>query len=153
MGALTALIHALIMSRIHCSALYVGLPLRLTQKPQLFQNLVARLITGVKKFQHISPTLAALHWLPVHFHINFKFTMITFKALNGLGLRYLSECLLPARYVCNTHSSQAGQLRALTQKEARRERTRHRAFSAAAYGTICLLRSACHSCWMGSKEH
>ena len=100
-----------------CSDLYVGLPLRLMWTLQLVQNLVARLITGVNKFQHIFPTLATIHWLPIRFHINFKVMIITFKALNGLGPRYLSECLLPARSVCNNHSSQAGQLRAFTQKE------------------------------------
>ena len=88
-GALTKLIHALVISRIdYCSALYMGLPLRLMCKLQMVQNSAARLITGVKKFQHISPTLAALHWLPVHFHIDFKVMMITLKAL-GLRPRYL----------------------------------------------------------------
>ena len=103
-GAHTTLIHALVISRIdYCSALYVGLPLMLMWRLQLVQNLVGRLITGVKKFQHISPILAALH-----FCIDFKVMMITFKALNGLGPLYLAQCLLPARYVHNAHSSQGG---------------------------------------------
>ena len=45
----------------------------------------ARLLTGVKKY-HISPTLVALHWLPICFHIDFKVLMLIYKALNGLGL-------------------------------------------------------------------
>ena len=64
-GALTTLVHALVISRLgHCNALYVGLPLRLLRKLQVVQNTVSRLLSGVKKYQHISPTLAALHWLP-----------------------------------------------------------------------------------------
>ena len=113
----------------------MGLPLRLMRRLQLVQNGAARLITGVKKFQHISLTLANLHWLLVCFLINFKVMMITFKALNGLGPPYLSECLLPARSVRNTCSSQAGRLRALIPKEAQRERKRNWTFSAV---TPCL---------------
>ena len=125
-GALMTLIYALVISRIdYFSSLYVGLPLRLMQRLQMVQNLMARLITGVKKFQHISPTLATLHWLSVHFRINFKVMMITFKALNSLGPQYLSERLLPARSVHNTCSSQVGRLRTLTPNEARREITRN----------------------------
>ena len=36
MGALTTLVHVLVISRLdHCNALYMGLPLRLTQKLQV----------------------------------------------------------------------------------------------------------------------
>ena len=85
-GVLTTLVHVLVVSRLdYCSALYVGLPLRLMQKLQMVQNTAARLLTGVKKYHHISPTRAALHWLPIRFCIDFKMLMITYKALNGLG--------------------------------------------------------------------
>ena len=95
-GALTTLVHALIISRLdHCNALYVVLPLRLTRKLQMVQNAAARLLSGVRKDQHISPTLAALHWLPVRFCVDFKVLMIIYKALNGLGPQYLADRFLP----------------------------------------------------------
>lgn len=37
---------------------------------------------GVKKFLHISPSQAAVHWLPLHFFIGFKVPVMTYKALN-----------------------------------------------------------------------
>ena len=40
---------------------------------------------------HITPVLRELHWLPVQFRIQFKFVMITFKAINGQGPMYLQE--------------------------------------------------------------
>ena len=81
--ALTTLVHALVILRLdHCNTLYVGLPLRLMRKLQVVQNEVARLLTGVRKCQHISLTLATLHWLPIRFRIDFKVLMLTYKALN-----------------------------------------------------------------------
>ena len=97
-GVLTTLVHELVISRLdHCNAIYMGLPLRLMRKLQIVQNVVARLLSGVRKHHHISPNLAALYWLPVHFHIGFKVLMMTYKALNGLGPRYLTERLLPPK--------------------------------------------------------
>ena len=132
-GGLTTLVHALIISRLdHCNALYVGLPLRLMQKLQMVQNAAARLLSGVRKHQHISPTLAALHWLPIRFHVDFKVLMITYKALNGLGPQYLADHLLPPRSTRITQYNQQGRLRGLMPREARKEKTRNQAFSAVA---------------------
>ena len=111
---------------------YVGLPLRLLRKLQVVQNAAARLLSGVKKYQHISPTLAALHWLPIRFRIDFKLLTLTYKALNGLGPRYLPERLLPPSSTRVTRASQEVRLRSLTPREARKEKTRNRAFSAVA---------------------
>ena len=124
MGAFITLVHVLVISILdHCNALYVGLPLRLMRKLQVVQNAAARLLTGVRKHQHISPVLAKLHWLPICFHIDFKVLMLTYKALNGLGPRYLVECLLPPRSTWITRTSQEVRLRNLTLKEAQREKT------------------------------
>ena len=61
-GVLTTLVHTLVVSRLdYCNALYVGLPLRLVRKLQMVQNAATRLLSRVRKHQHISPTLAALH--------------------------------------------------------------------------------------------
>ena len=85
-GALTTLVHVLVVSRLdYCHALYVGLPLRLMRKVQMVQNTAVRLLTELKKYNHIFLTLVALHWLPIHFCIDFKVLMLTDKALNSLG--------------------------------------------------------------------
>ena len=39
---------------------------------QSVQNTAARIFTLTKKFDHITPVLIQLHWLPVHFRIPFK---------------------------------------------------------------------------------
>ena len=101
-------------------------------KLQVVQNAAARLLTGVRKHHHISPTLAALHWLPICFPVNFKVLMLTYKALNGLGPRYLAERLLPPRSTRITRVSQEVKLRSLTPREAQKEKTQNWAFSAVA---------------------
>ena len=85
-GSLTILVHAFVILRLdYCNALYVGLPLRLMWKLQMVQNVAARLLSGMRRHQHISPILAALHWLPIRFHIDFNVLTMTYKTLNGLG--------------------------------------------------------------------
>ena len=56
-------------------------------KLQSVQNAAARIIAGLKKRDHITETLRDLHWLPVEERIVFKINLITFKTLNGSGLR------------------------------------------------------------------
>ena len=102
------------------------------RKLQVVQNAVARLLSGARKHHHISPILATLHWLPIRFHVDFKVLMFMFKALNGLGPRYLAERLLPPSSTRVTRASQEVRLRSLTPREARKEKTRNRAFSAVA---------------------
>ncbi|XP_033098249.1 uncharacterized protein LOC117102150 [Anneissia japonica] len=61
---------------------------------QLLQNTSARIITGTKKFEHITPILQELHWLPVSFRSIFKILLITFKTLRDEGPGYLRELLV-----------------------------------------------------------
>ncbi len=54
-----------------------------------WNSVAARLLTGTKKYEHFTPVLASLHWLPVRFRIEFKIVLIVFKILHA----YLSELL------------------------------------------------------------
>ena len=38
--------------------------------------------------------MAALHWLPVKFRIDFKVLLLTYKALNGQGPSYIADSLV-----------------------------------------------------------
>ena len=70
---LERVINALITSRLdYCNSLYVGLDKSLIQRLQLVQNAAARLLTGKRKRDHITPVLRYLHLLPVHYRIDFK---------------------------------------------------------------------------------
>ena len=66
----------------------LSLQVRLTRKLQQVQNAAARLVSSVSKFDHISPVLACLHWLPVLFWARFKVLVFAYKAFSGLGPHY-----------------------------------------------------------------
>ena len=67
---------------------------------------------GARNFDPISPILVKLHWLPISYHVVFKLLLLVFKALNGLGPRYLFQLLqyqnhsrhfvqIPSNFFCN----------------------------------------------------
>ena len=81
---LEILMHAFISSRLdYCNILYTGLTQSNIHKLQMVQNAAARMLTGTKKREHITPVLAQLHWLPVKYRIDFKILLFVFKAVNG----------------------------------------------------------------------
>jgi len=55
-----------ISSRLdYCNSLLYGISSTLLRRLQSIQNAAARLVTGAKKFDHITPVLRELHWLPI----------------------------------------------------------------------------------------
>ncbi|KAJ8404091.1 hypothetical protein AAFF_G00344410, partial [Aldrovandia affinis] len=62
---------------------------------QLVQNTAARILTRSKKYEHITPVLASLHWLPIKYRADYKVLLLTFKAVNGLAPLYLTEMIAP----------------------------------------------------------
>src|SRR4029434_184631 len=47
----------------------------------LYRTLLPVHSPELKKYEHISPVLASLHWLPVKSRIDFKVLLLTYKAL------------------------------------------------------------------------
>ena len=94
------LVNAFVTSRLdYCNSILFGLSNTELQKLQRVQNTAARLICNINKFDHITPTLVKLHWLPVRYRINFKILLNTCKVFNGqtvviIKLTSTSEILL-----------------------------------------------------------
>ena len=57
--------------------------------------MAARILTRTKKYDHITPVLASLHWFPVKARADYKVLLLTYKALHGLVLTYVSNVVLP----------------------------------------------------------
>src|SRR4029434_421590 len=81
-----------------------------TERLQLIQNSAARLLNRAKRREHISPVLAALHWLPVTFRIDFKVLLLIYKTLKGRGPSYFANSLVKFLPSGTLRSSNAGLL-------------------------------------------
>jgi hypothetical protein len=93
------LANALVSSRLdYCNSLYYGLPKTSLQRLQYVQNSLARVVVpSVRRFDHITPTLKSLHWLPVESRVDFKIATLTFKVLTRDQPTYLAALI--SRYI------------------------------------------------------
>ena len=90
--SLKTLVHAFVTSRLdYCNSLFYGLPKHHISKLQRVQNAAARLVTSTRKYDHITPVLYNLHWLPVFYRIYFKILILTFKAIHNMSPSYTSN--------------------------------------------------------------
>ena len=93
-SAAEKVVHAFVSSRLdYCNSLLYGASTKLVSQLQRVQNMSARLVTNVKKYDHITPVLMQLHWLPVRCRIEYKVLLIIYKCLHGLAPVYLSSLL------------------------------------------------------------
>src|SRR5579862_3690409 len=91
------LANALVSSKLdYCNSLYSSLPDCSIHRLQCVQNFLARaIVPTVKHSQHITPTLCALHWLPIQQRITNEISMLTFKTLQYKQPSYLADFLHP----------------------------------------------------------
>jgi hypothetical protein len=88
------LVDAFITSKLYnCNCLLNGLPKFFIDRLQNVQNCAARLVTGSKKYYHITPLMKQLHWLPISQRIIYKIVLT--KSLNGLAPHYINNMLKP----------------------------------------------------------
>jgi hypothetical protein len=72
------LVHAFVSSRVdYCNSLLYGASTHVTRKLQAVLNTAARLITGLRRYDHITPALRDdLHWLLVKQRITYKVALL-----------------------------------------------------------------------------
>jgi len=94
--AAKTLVQAFITCRLdYCNSLFCGITDNLFRRLQSVQNAAARLITGTRRSDHITPVLRELHWLPVRQRVDFKLAVLVYKALHDLTAPYLvDDCQL-----------------------------------------------------------
>jgi hypothetical protein len=90
------LIHSFVTSRLdYCNSLLYGISDKSLKRLRKVQNTAARIVTLSRKYDHITPVLKTLHWLPVHLRIDFKILLLKYKVVNGVAPAYLCELLVP----------------------------------------------------------
>ena len=82
------------MSRIdYCNCLLAGAPAKITDKLQSVMNAAAKIVCGLKKYDHIVQHMRdTLHWLPVPQRVTYKLCLLTYKKSTARSPNILSNC-------------------------------------------------------------
>ena len=88
------IVNSLVTSKMdYCNSLLYGINEYQLDQIQRCQNNAARIISLSRKYDHITPTLRNLHWLPVRYRIIYKILVIAHKSLYNEGPVYLQHLL------------------------------------------------------------
>ena len=91
-SATARLVSAFVLSLLdNGNSLLLGLPGKQLDRLQSVQNAAVRLINRTSRMEHITPQLAALHWLPIRYRIDFKVATLAFRCVHGTAPSYLME--------------------------------------------------------------
>jgi hypothetical protein len=89
---LLSLVVSMVLTRLdYGSATLAGLPGQLLDKLQSVLNAAARLVCSGRKYDHITPLLRDLHWLPFPERITFRLAVLAYRCQHGLAPSYLSN--------------------------------------------------------------
>ena len=89
---LLLIINSLVFSRLfYCSSVWSNTSATNIHKLQLVQNFAARIILGLRKYDHISAGLRSLRWLNVKQRLMVNDAVMMHKCLKGLSPSYLSD--------------------------------------------------------------
>lgn len=84
------LVVALVLSRLdYANGVLAGLPANLLRRLQSVLNAGARLIYGLRRYDHVTDALLTLHWLRMKERVQFKLAVLTFRVLHGVAPVYL----------------------------------------------------------------
>ena len=102
---LLLLINSFVFSKLfYCSSVWGNTSKRNLHKLQLVQNFAARVVLGLRKFDHISQGRRSLRWLDVTEKVLFNDLVLAFKCVNGLAPDYLGKYFVKRSAVHNKNT-------------------------------------------------
>jgi len=102
---LLLLINSFVFSKLfYCSLVWGNTSKRNLHKLQLVQNFAARVVLGLRKFDHISQGWRSLRWLDVTEKVLFNDLVLAFKCVNGLAPDYLVKYFVKHSAVHNRNT-------------------------------------------------
>ena len=126
-SCLKTLAASFILSRLdYCNALYKNLNKCQIEQIQKLQNFAAKVVLSKTIYDHVTPCLIELHWLPVSYRIDYKIAVLTFKCLYGLAPEYLSDLIEEYQ---PTRQLRSANQKLLTQKVVKYVRLGEKSFS------------------------
>lgn len=91
-STLIYLINAFVFCKLfYCSTVWSNTSNKNIKKLQLVQNYACRIVTGLKKYDHITEALKSLKWLNVKKKLLFNDLVMVYKCINNLTPNYLCE--------------------------------------------------------------
>ncbi len=64
----------------YCNSLYYAVSQSSLFRLQLVQNTAARLLSGTRKYEPMTPVLSPLYLLPIKYRIDFKILLFVYKS-------------------------------------------------------------------------
>ena len=84
--------NSLVFSKLYyCSSVWSNTSASNIRKLQGVQKFAARIVSGTRKFYHVSPALKDLRWIPVKSHLYLRDAILAFKSMTGQVPNYLSS--------------------------------------------------------------
>ena len=89
---LITIINSLVFSGLYyCSNVWSNTSRFNIKKLQLIQKFACRIVCGIRKFDHVTPALKELKWLPVASELYLRNDILAFKCMTGCAPDYLFE--------------------------------------------------------------
>ena len=84
--------NAFVFSKLfYCSTVWANTSQSNVKKLQLVQNFAARIVLGLRKYDHISDGIRSLNWLTVKDRLLLNDAVMVYKCLNNLVPKYLAN--------------------------------------------------------------
>ena len=121
---LLTIINALVFSKLfYCSNVWANISKRNINILQAIQNFAARIVTGTRKYDHISPLLKEHNWMPVVTQLYLRTAIMAFKYLTGLVPECLSSWFIMRKEMSGRTTRNSRKLNIPLFKSASRQRT------------------------------
>ena len=89
------LVLSLVISHLdYCNGILFGVPKCDIKKMQRIQNMCAKLVLKLRKYDSSKQALYQLHWLPIRARIEFKILTVMYNCSKGHAPAYLTELLI-----------------------------------------------------------
>ena len=107
--SLLTAINALVFSKLYCCLnVWANTTEKNIRKLQAVQNFACRIVSGARKYDHVTPHLKSLSWLPVKDQLYYRQAIMAFKSISGHAPKYLTSQFITREQVTKrtTRSSQ-----------------------------------------------
>ena len=93
----------------YCSNVWANCSKLNVDKLQSVQNFACRIVSGIRKYDHVTPELQRLRWLPVSSQLYYRNAILAFKCMYGRAPEYLST-FFTKRCDVNRYTTRSSQL-------------------------------------------